>query len=143
MTNDDTPKALNPRQQAFVTHFIECGNGGLAAARAGYSGDDAALRACASRMLTKAYIKAAIRQAYRDQGVDPAEVLGKLSELAFGDHPAAVQLRALEIMARHLLVTKTEVVPTGTVTLDRRTVAKEKDGSLVVLDDHRKGAGSE
>ena len=136
MSNDNTPRPLNKRQQAFVCHFVACGIGGVAAGRAGYAGNAKALRAHASRMLTNAGVKAAIRQAYRDQGVDPGEVLGKLSEMAFGDYPAQVQLRALEIMARHLLVTRTEAVPTGTITLDRRTVVQDEAGNLVVLADH-------
>jgi hypothetical protein len=131
-------RPLSKRQQLFVTHFIEGASGVKAAEAAGYRGDDRALRSTASRLLTYRNIKKAIRQAYADAGVDPAAILGKLAALAFGDSTAQVQLRALEIMARHTLVTKVETAQ-GVITLDRRTVGRGEGGKLVLLEG---GAGA-
>ena len=133
IVSDNPDRPLSKRQQLFVTHFIEGANGERAASLAGYKGDKKALRSTASRVLTYANVKAAIRRAYAEAGVDPAAILGKLASLAFGDSSAQVQLRALEIMARHTLVTKVETAQ-GVITLDRRTVGRADGGKLVVIE---------
>lgn len=78
---------LTPRQQRFVNAYAANGMNGTAAAReAGYSGDENALAAAASRMLRLPKIKAALRdlvgkateKATRGTVGDLAETLGHL-----------------------------------------------------------------
>jgi phage terminase small subunit len=61
------PKAedLNTREAAFVDEYLVDGIGAQAAIRAGYS--EKAARQIASRLLTKANVKAAIRKALAEQ----------------------------------------------------------------------------
>ena len=92
---------LNPRQQAFVLGYLEHGNGTRAAMGAGYSEKTA--RAQASRLLTNAYIKAAIDKATRaatrtakrtvEGGIYNFEAL-RDGAVAVGQYGAAVQAEA-------------------------------------------------
>lgn len=125
-----TERPLNKRQMAFVAAFVAGRPAWIAARDAGYSGTDKALRATGSRLLTYDGVRREVMAAYAAIGLDPAAIIGKLSTLAFGDVPAQVQLRALEIMARHTLTTKQEV-QTGEIVLDQRTVDLDEHGNIV------------
>ena len=123
---------LNPKQTAFVMHYLECGNATKAMSLAGYRGDEKTLASNASRLLRHDKIKRALVRVYESNGVTPEALLGKLSSIAFGSqYTATEQLRALDIMARHILSTKTINSREGEIVHDQRVVTKDTQGELV------------
>lgn len=75
---------LNPRQRAFIDHYIGNGfNATQAAISAGYSIDTA--RQQASRLLTNVYIASEITRIYQQNTMSAEEILARLSEMGRGD----------------------------------------------------------
>lgn len=73
---------LTTRQNLFVHYYLETKKGNEAARLAGYSGDDASLRAIASENLTKPNIREAIETAYKQRHLSADGVLAELSDIA-------------------------------------------------------------
>jgi phage terminase small subunit len=126
LSHSDTPKHAKstPRQQAFIRHYLETGNGAKSAILAGYSERSAA--AAASRLLTNREIKSAIdaellRQAEMS-GISATYVLEGIRAIA-DDSKArnADKLRAYELLGKHLrlFVEKIEQDSKITVTVER------------------------
>ena len=120
-TKAPKPKA---RQQAFIRHYLETGNGTKSAILAGYSENSAA--AAASRLLTIPEIKGAIdaellRRAEMS-GITATYVLEGIRAIA-DDSTAkhADKLRAYELLGKHLrlFVEKIEHDSKITVTVER------------------------
>jgi phage terminase small subunit len=67
-TDDElASRALNPRQRAFAEHYAKHGNGSKAYRDAGYeSGNAEAVKACASRLLAQANVRAYIGELLDD-----------------------------------------------------------------------------
>ena len=114
----------HPRQQAFIRHYLETGNGTRSAILAGYSEKSAA--AAASRLLTNAEIKGAIdaellRRAELS-GISSTYVLEGIRAIA-DDSTAkhADRLRAYELLGKHLrlFAEKVEQNSQITVTVER------------------------
>lgn len=78
-----TEPTLTAKEQAFLEYYLECFNGAEAARRAGYS--KASARQIAHRLLTKAYIRAAIDKRLGELAMGSDEVLARLTYQARGD----------------------------------------------------------
>ena len=128
---------LNARQTKFVAAYVETGNATVAAKLAGYGGNPEVLAATGCRLLKNDKIRRATMAVYASIGVEPAQVLGKLASIAFGPHGLQSQLRALEIMARHMLATKQEIQTDGEIVHDQRCLTKDKAGNVIDLDTAR------
>lgn len=76
---------LTGKQAKFVTEYIICLNGTEAARRAGYSGDENALAAAASRLLRNVKITHAIDDRLKEFAMPANEVLVQLTDIARGD----------------------------------------------------------
>lgn len=77
---------LTPKQQTFLKFYLgEANFNATEAARlAGYSGEDSVLRASASRLLHSPKVAAAFRAAWEERGMEPAEIIGRLADIARG-----------------------------------------------------------
>lgn len=78
---------LNVRQEAFLAHYLSDANfNGYEAARlAGYEGNYDTLRTSASEILAKPYIKERLQELMTEHGINPAEIIFRLSEIARGN----------------------------------------------------------
>lgn len=75
---------LTPKQQRFVDAYtgVSCGNATDAARRAGYSGSAKVLQVSGARLLSNAMVRAAIKSAAKRSGMEAAEVLKRVADLA-------------------------------------------------------------
>lgn len=73
-------KRLSRKEEAFVEHYVICLNGAEAARRANYAEKSA--RQQASRLLTKDYIQAAIKERLDEKYISAAGVLSILGDIA-------------------------------------------------------------
>lgn len=80
MANDFTLK-----QRLFIEHYLTTRNGVESARRAGYSGDDPTLRVTASRLLTKANVRAEIDRRLKPFILTANQVLAGLTSIAETD----------------------------------------------------------
>lgn len=76
---------LTAKQRSFCLFYVESGNGRKAAERAGYAGNDVTLRSVASENLAKPHIRHAIGLLWRESGLTPDEIIGRLSAQARGE----------------------------------------------------------
>jgi len=76
---------LSGMQKAFVNEWFKDFNGTRAAERAGYSGDDNALAASASRLLRTVKVSAEIDKRWAIHGMSADEVVARLAAQARGD----------------------------------------------------------
>ena len=88
-----TPKKLTPKQRAFVSEYVACGNPRKAALRAGYR--ESTARFDSPDMLRIPYVAQAIREETQ-RALDAAVPIGKkvLYDLAMGAKSEAVRLQA-------------------------------------------------
>lgn len=77
------PSKLRPKQQAFVLEYVKDFNATRAAIAAGYSRKTA--RSTAHEILTKQYIKEAVRQLLQEKVMTTEEVLTRLADMARAD----------------------------------------------------------
>jgi len=94
MKHDST---LTPKQQSFILHYIELGNGVAAARAAGYAGNDNTLRNAASRLLTNANISKSLQEASAP-ALEKAQatinrVLQELAAIAFAPWKDYIKIR--------------------------------------------------
>ena len=79
----DEETTLTPKQEAFVTAYLQNGfNGTRAAITAGYSEDSAG--SIASENLTKPNVATAIKDRLNSEGITPERIQIALGEIAFG-----------------------------------------------------------
>lgn len=74
---------LNPRQQMFISAYLQSYNATQAAIAAGYSENTA--RVQGPRLLQNVAVKRALREAMSERIMTPEEVLHRLSEIGRGD----------------------------------------------------------
>lgn len=100
---------LNLRQKSFIDNYITCKVLWKAAELAGYSGDNATLRAIASENLTKPNVKAYYEERLAELAVSSSEVLAEVGILArydvienpSGPIRAQDKLKALELAGKY------------------------------------------
>lgn len=92
-------RKLTPKQQAFVTAYLETGSKQRAIAIAGYRGDDDNLRTQLWRLMKQPHVRAALQEqtleALESDGPLGRKVLRDLAETAESE---TVRLRAAEIL---------------------------------------------
>lgn len=83
----ETEEKLNPKQKKFADFYLgeALFNATKAYRLAGYSGDDNALSAGASRLLRNVKVSAYIEEQLATQGMGANEVITRLAEIARGD----------------------------------------------------------
>lgn len=80
-----TRETLTGKQRAFVLAYFANGFVGWRAAQAaGYKGDEASLRASASRTLANANVRRAIEKEWKQAAMPADEVIGRLTAIARG-----------------------------------------------------------
>jgi phage terminase small subunit len=117
MTKRTKRTKLTGKQQAFINAYFANGFVGWRAAQAaGYSGDEAALRSAASRMLTNANVQRAIDVRWKRAAMSADEVIGRLTEIARGDLDAvmddtgAFDLRRARASGKTFLIRKQKII---------------------------------
>jgi phage terminase small subunit len=129
-------KKLTGKQAAFVEAYIQCnGNATAAAKAAGYKGNNATLRQVGSENLTKPDILRAIKKRWEDREVTTDRVIGQLDAIATGSEDEKNRLRALEIIGKQRFTQKIEHSGKAEFIFEFQTVAKDRDGRLVVVDE--------
>jgi len=82
---------MTGKQKAFINAYFANGFVGWRAAQsAGYSGDEAALRSAASRLLTNANVQREVEKRWRRIAMPADEVIGRLTAIARGDMDAVL-----------------------------------------------------
>ena len=80
---------MTPKEERFVAEYLIDLNGTQAAKRAGYEGDRYTLKVTASRLLTDANLRAAVREAMKARSrrtrITQDKVLRELAVIAFSD----------------------------------------------------------
>lgn len=92
-------RKLTPKQQAFVTAYLETGSKQRAIKIAGYQGDDDNLRTQLWRLMKQPHVRAALQEQTLE-ALESDGPLGRsvLRELAEGAESETVRLRAAEIL---------------------------------------------
>ena len=85
MGTTDRTQNLTDRQQRFIDIYVVGLNARRAAAEAGYTGDDNALRVTGSNLLANPNVKSALQSRFREMIMTPEELLGRLTALAEAD----------------------------------------------------------
>jgi hypothetical protein len=79
-------RGLSDKQALFVAHYVACGMNAANAARlAGYGGNSLSLGFIGYRNLKNPKIRAALADLLAEHGMQPAEIMARLSEQARGD----------------------------------------------------------
>ncbi len=133
---------LTDKQRAFVESYLQTWNATESARRAGYKGSDGTLRSIGSENLTKPDIREVIDARLREHRITSDEIVGRLHAIASAeDEPTKNVLRALEILARHLMPTKSDVDVTtrGEIVVDLVPVEQDpnRPGQLRVVEKAR------
>lgn len=76
-------KELTPKQQKFISEYLQCLNATKAAINAGYSKNGARVRG--SELLTNSNIQAEIQRGFSAIKMTPEEILARLADQARGD----------------------------------------------------------
>src|SRR4029077_12780394 len=106
MSRAQRSRHLTARQERFVKHFAHLPNASAAARAAGYR-DGPGLKVTASRMLTKANVKAALARAEGDiaEQITPGRVQRRLDEISHNAEAAGQfgpAVRAEELLGKSI-----------------------------------------
>lgn len=95
---------MNHKRKAFASHYLLSGNATEAAIKAGYSGKTAYSQG--QRLLKNVEIMNTINEGQSklqlDTEVKLIEVISKIKNLAFSGESEAIQLKALDMLMKHL-----------------------------------------
>ena len=93
---------LTPKQQKFVSSYLELGNGVAASRIAGYKGNSNTLAVVASENIRKPNIKAAIKSKIKDADMGQDFVLKHLKRMAEDINHPTHSMQALDRLAHFL-----------------------------------------